>query len=532
MKKTALICFIFIVSAFLFSCEDDLQKNTEIASLTESQIDKNIKILSEVLAKAVSNNNALVKEIEEEISCRFDYDNDALIKIFLGRKIAGEKFENILSRSSNGKYSSKDIEKMILESGYLQFTFPQNYEALDYESISPLAVPVYSSINEKDTEFLESFDKDGNIVKLSTKEMPNVPVIVVGRSERVDEEGNLLVSERSVVLPKEMRTLHYTEAVKESRIKLKSAKLNQHFVTILSQEEFDKLEGGKEPIVANGLEGNLKSATFSDPQLTVKTVNPLQMILGWESYSNGTQTANRYKIFRDGFDTPIKEQYYSRSFTDYVPNENTEYTYQVQYFYNDQYLNESNLYSIHSSARKSGGFEYIERFYASHAMVVELEGWWVSELEIAWDICYAKADGTTGTIASGGDIWGCEKKANGDYITPRFVLNDRQSNLFQWSRTDAYSAYTVAFREVDRATNTKVWEINVELVGKIVELASGKNKIVQKIAEELVDPLKKLITVLKDDDKIGEADIFWWTPNGVEQSISPSGCRVIINHRY
>lgn len=481
------------------------------------------------MANAVSINNELVKEIEKEISYRFDYDNDALIKVFLGRDIGGKKFEDVLSKSSNGKYSSKDIKKMILESGYLQFTFPQNYKSLDYRLVSPLAVPVYSFINEQDAEFLESYDKDGNIVKLSAKEMPNVPVIVVGRSERVDEDGNLLVSERSVVLPKGLRTLHYTDAIKEASNPLKSAKIDNHIVKVLSQEEFDNLgtvQNQKETTDA----ANLKSANASDPQLTVTTDNPLKMILSWEPYSNGTLTANRYKVYRDFIE--VVDQYNNRSCFDNVSSSNTVYTYQVVYYYNDQYLNESNLYSIHSSSRKSGGFEFIDRFYASHAMTVSLEGWWVSELEIAWDIYYAKTDGTTSTIAQGGEKWNCEKDANGDYITPRFVLNETKPNLFQWSKTSAYSAYSVAFRETDNGTDTEVWTISVGLVGKIVELASGKNKIVQKIAEAVVDPITKLITKLKADDEIGVAQIYWWTPNGYEQSINPDGCNVIINYRY
>jgi len=89
--------------------------------------------------------------------------------------------------------------------------------------------------------------------------MPTVPLIVVGVSERVDEDGYMLVSERSVVLPKEMRTLHYTEAIEQARNPLKSAKTDNHIVKILSQdEEFDKLGGGQEPIVAKEYEANLK----------------------------------------------------------------------------------------------------------------------------------------------------------------------------------------------------------------------------------------------------------------------------------
>jgi hypothetical protein len=56
------------------------------------------------LSKAVAEYKDVLKEIETEIEYRFDYDNDALILTFLGRKIDGETFENILAKHSNGKY--------------------------------------------------------------------------------------------------------------------------------------------------------------------------------------------------------------------------------------------------------------------------------------------------------------------------------------------------------------------------------------------------------------------------------------------
>lgn len=521
-----------------YSCSEDIIPENEIASsLNEEQIDQNIYNISVVLANAVHNNNELVKEIEKEISYRFDYDNDALIKTFLGREIGGEKFEDILSKSSNGKYSSKDIKKMILQSGYLQFTFPQNYKDLDYESTAPLAVPIYSFINEKDTEYLESFDKDGNSINLSAKEMPKVPVIVVGVSERVDEDGYLSVSERSVVLPKEKRALHYTEAIKQASNPLKSAKTDNHIVKILSQEEFDKLGEGQEPIVATenevlatDYEANLKSLNTSNTQLIVRTYNPKANVLSWSSYSNGTYTSNKYEVMRadKGLITTLCNSTY---YVDNVPKSNYSYEYHIRYYYNDIYLGRSDAYRLQSSHRRSGGQEYIDYLYASHAMVVALEGWWVSELEIDWHILAGNYDRTSSNISIGGSVYKCAKDDDDNFIQPRYVGNQNDVNLFLWYKNDNYGSYTVYFRESDNNTNTEMWEVSVQIVAKVVSYIWAENEVVKKIVEGVTDPIVKLIQVYKKDDKIGEVNIQWSTPNGVVHPVNGNGFKVKINQK-
>lgn len=528
-----------MASIFLYSCENDVtQQDKELTPLTEEQLDQNIREISMVLAKAVANNKELVTEIEKEISYRFDYDNDALIRTFLGRKIAGEKFEDILSKSSNGKYSSKDIEKMILESGYLQFTFPQNYKSLDYESILPLAVPVYSYIEEEDTEYLESFDKDGNTVNLSAKEMPNVPVIVVGPSERVDEEGYMLVSERSVVLPKEMRTMHYTKAIEESRMRLKSTlNENKHIVRILSQEEFDKLDVGLEPKVASNYETNFKSATSPDIQLNVRTYNPKENELTWSSYSNGAFTSNKYEVRRNNVTIATINNY--TTFFDNVPNANYSYGYQIFYYYNDIYLGSSNMYRLQSSHRRSGGQEYIDYLYASHQMVVALEGWWVSELEIYWHILAGKYDGTSTEIGQGGQPFQCKKETKKNifgkeverFVNPRLVGSYDDVNLFGWEKNDTFGSYTVHFREKDTNTDTETWKASVQIIAKVASILAMGNDTITSVIEEATGTVTQFIEALKKDDEIGGVHIAWSTPNGVIQPVNENGFNVIINQK-
>jgi len=331
--------------------------------------------------------------------------------------------------------------------------------------------------------------------------MPTVPVIVVGVSERVDEDGYMLVSERSVVLPKEMRTLHYTEAIEQARNPLKSAKTDNHIVKILSQEEFDKLGGGQEPIVAKEYEANLKSLTINDAQLRGFTNRPGEITLQWESYSNGTYTSNRYRLIRNG--ETILENYQSKNYIDNVPP-NDIYNYVIEYYYNDNYLNEdSNFLSLHSSHRSSGGNEYIDRLYASHNMVVDLEGWWVSEIEIKWDILIGNADGTVTEAAKsinqiGGAQWET-KKGDGS----RFVSDDKDVDLFNWYKSgNAGYTYTIRLLEDDGGTNEEsvdVWVDVIALVAETALTAAGKLEVVA-LTEAAKPSIKKIIKNLRKDD--------------------------------
>ncbi len=484
------------------------------------------------MSKAVAEYKDVLKEIETEIEYRFDYDNDALILTFLGRKIDGETFENILAKHSNGKYKPREIKKMSLESGYLQFTFPQNYESLDYESEMVLAVPIYSYIEEGVTEYLESIDKDGNIVELSAKEMPDVPVIVVGRSERVDADGNLRVGERSVIIPKESR-MHYNEAIKKSREVLKSAKINNHIVKILSQDDFDNLTVVNNTEQAVDQAASLKSVSVADPTLTVTTNNPKTMELTISPYSNGTNTSNKYEIYSGS--NLLKTVNTSGLHTYVVDEANHSYTFQIKYYYWNTFLGCSNTYTIQSSHRRSGGVEVLDYLYASHASVVALEGWWVSELEIAWDIYLSNFDGTTPHVSSngsGGTRFECASDGKTwlgttKYISPRYVSSEQDENLFEWFRSDG-PAYTVAFRETDEEDQTEQWEISINIVAKVIDVLAADNPVVIGITEVVKKPIIKLITVLKKDKDIGSVCVNWSTPDDFIHPVKSTDFKVKI----
>ncbi|NLD94913.1 MAG: hypothetical protein GX639_19840, partial [Fibrobacter sp.] len=71
----------------------------------------------------------------------------------------------------------------------LQVSVPVNCKKWDTESYIPLVVFLPFDLEEGKTNFVTAFDINGNKHKLSLDEDPAEPVIVVGVSERIDENG-------------------------------------------------------------------------------------------------------------------------------------------------------------------------------------------------------------------------------------------------------------------------------------------------------------------------------------------------------
>jgi hypothetical protein len=237
---------------------------------------------------------------------------------------------------------------------------------------------------------------------------------------------------------------------------------------------------------------------------------------------------------------PIATIIDGNSYIDNVPKANYSYEYYVKCYYNDEYLGQSNWYELQSSHRRKGGQEYIKYLYASHQMVVALEGWWVSELEIRWNILAGNYDETSDEIEAGGQHFQCKKEEYKNwfgntktrYVSPRLVSSHDDVNLFEWMKNDNYGSYTVYFRERDSNTNEEMWEVSVDCATKVVRYIWADNVLVQAIAEGGSEIIKKFIEVYKRDDEIGEVHVNWSTPNGyVHDNVNENGFKVIINQR-
>jgi len=164
-------------------------------------------------------------------------------------------------------------------------------------------------------------------------------------------------------------------------------------------------------------------------------------------------------------------------------------------------------------------------------MVVSLEGWWVSELEINWHILSGNYDNTSSELRQGGNDYRCLEDADGHWESPRRVDAYYDVNLFNWIKSDTYGSYTVYFRETDTSSKVELWTSSVQIVGKVVGTIWANNKLVKTLSEELVPLINKLIEVGAKDDEIGEAHVAWSLPNGIVQYVNGNGFEVIINQK-
>jgi hypothetical protein len=530
MKK---IGILFLISLFIsfYGCTKE-EQSIEDKNDDAVAINKNINDLTAIIASAVGKNSDLRKAIQSQVALKFDYDYDALLISFLDMDIAGEKFEDILSKNSNGKYSAKQIEKIIEESGYLQISIPVHFESFNPEKDIPLVVAIPVNIDEKTVEDFNAYDKNGNITKISAKNKPDFAVFVINQSERVDNNGLVTVDPNGFYLPENLR-IHFTEAINEARenFNLKSAGNRNSIIDIVSNEEYKATLtkfGKKEDLNETTSIDNSFKSTLADPVFFAEPLAANAIDLEWNTYPN----ANRFLIYRSGnvnvggvktykADLLIATLTNSYTMTDLVNYSNEEYKYYMKYYNGTTFLAQSNSMSVHSSHRKNNGLEYLSRVVASEQMVRILEGWWVSELEIRVQIVYKNY---TGAVAQN-PVVGFDIPTHGKGRL-RDVNWTGQKNLFRWDRQGYdYGAYSVVLEEVDKSDNNNDKQ-NLWMSWVRFAVNATNNNEYKEVAEQVL----YTATVLDLPDYIGSLNIKWWDPDNTLWEINPTGFSIIINH--
>jgi hypothetical protein len=540
-SKLFFLTFLSLCIVFFGCDKEEATIDTQYQLADEKTIDQNIETLSKLLATSLHGNVEFKSLIKQEIDYRFDHDYDALLLTFLGKAINGKAFEDILAESSNGKYKPADIVKMIKESGYIHLSIPVHFEAFDPSKEELLVFPISSRVEEKVTDELAAFDHLGNTIKFAAKDAPKVPVLVVMRSERIDEDGLLSVNEYGLVLPKEER-IYYKEAINISKSMLKSARVRKHIVEIVSDEEYEKilkLNSTKVDENLSKMKGNhvLKSA-IAESVLNASPKAARQIYLEWTPKPNSTRYAiyrfgfknvNGQKVLPPGSSEVIAVLTNQCNYHDVVDYENEEYTYFIHYLDNQSaIIYESNKVSIHSSHRKNNGKEYVSAIKATSNMVVDLEGWWCSELELKINIVYINYEGATAEKEAGFNV-----DTQGSGAFSRDVDWSGYKNLFTWDRNSyRYAAYTIAIHEDDGGDRKKdsddLWVDWIKFV--VTEVANSQGVYVGDKVEQVAEQVKKTIKVLRNSDYVGQDIIKWWDPNEIVRELNPKGFSIIINH--
>lgn len=177
-------------------CPDDQEVSTENL-VTVHQKNDLIENYAKILSSSLGNPE-LRKAIKTEALLKFDGDNDILVSKLHSMTLASSNrnIESIIRSSavttkSNG-YLGSITDAIHEQFPNLQVAVPVHCDEWDTENYTPLVAYLPFDYNEDEATHIKAFDQQGNEYLLSTEEEPNVPVIVVSISERVDENGNLI----------------------------------------------------------------------------------------------------------------------------------------------------------------------------------------------------------------------------------------------------------------------------------------------------------------------------------------------------
>ncbi|SFF64248.1 hypothetical protein [Thermoflexibacter ruber] len=151
------------------------------------EINRNLEEFALALAKEMANPE-IRKLIKTEAMKQFDGDYDILYKNFKNLKMQNglSVEEHLQQKNSNVRTQASKIPKF-------QISVPVNCEGWDTDNYIPLVViaPQAQGIIERDIKQLKAFDHKGNVYFIDGQKVPDKPVIVLGRSERTDDNGNL-----------------------------------------------------------------------------------------------------------------------------------------------------------------------------------------------------------------------------------------------------------------------------------------------------------------------------------------------------
>jgi len=202
MKKN-LIVFLFLGINF-YSCQKDKEevlveasKERRITSETNYLIRNYAKILAVSIA-----DQEMRRAIKEEAMVKFDGDYNILAHGFEKRILPNRNIcvgnllrdTHSLLNENYGTFKSSSNEDSYFEMvnkkiPNLQISVPVNCDNWDVENYEPLVVYLPYDFDDSKERYVLAFDKDGNTHQLSLDKEPELPVIVVGISERIDVNG-------------------------------------------------------------------------------------------------------------------------------------------------------------------------------------------------------------------------------------------------------------------------------------------------------------------------------------------------------
>ncbi len=183
--------------------DENISQLSELKSFIGSEnqelvFDRNIEKMAIALAKSLKDKN-LRKTIKEEAMLKVDGDYDIVWKNFKGNSINTDKgqmemldllLDNV-DQNNSETYLIEDLVRFSETNKALQIAVPIHCEGWDVNNYIPLVTYLPFNYDENTVKEVKAFDSDGNIYYLNVDIEPENPVVVISRSERLDENGEI-----------------------------------------------------------------------------------------------------------------------------------------------------------------------------------------------------------------------------------------------------------------------------------------------------------------------------------------------------
>lgn len=475
MKK---LFYLFLVAfiALFTACNND-DNESEMDNEFSNQLDEEkssshqysvkeknamLEDYAKILASSM-HNQPLRNLIKVEAQLMFDGDYDILanklenillpeINIHVKELLTTSYFQNSLKDThlkSSSISGEEFLEKIKNAFPNLQVAVPIHCDEWDTESYIPLVAFIPFDYDEETATEVTAYDYTGKMHKLSLETEPEEPVIVVGRSERIDEQGNR-VGELE----------------------------GQAFIVSTDSTESDY---------------SLKNAPYGPANLSVKHGAARQILLEWTDVSN----ENSYEVWR----MQQGEAQFSKIATtvqnnnNYISNGNPEGVkvwYKVRAINNDGFSSWSPNMATTVSGRNDNDMLKIKRMKFSKSALKAVEKWISGAPEIRLRIVKGSVDGEANTVFVSGIL---EPKKRGDIQDAWW---NKEVSLFPWVTDVHGTVLTFDWRESD-------WEDNRTFkISGSYEDKSDNGTIKFGGEAEFKNT--------KDGHHIGTTSVFWWQP--------------------
>lgn len=468
--------FIVIATLLLSSCEKEDNQNQENASemMAKEQlslVEKNEMIENYALILATSmGDNELRFTIKEEAQLMFDGDYDILTNKLENRVLPNKsiKVKELLTtshsqttlKSSNlksGNISGEEfLERIKKAFPNLQVSVPIHCDEWDTENYIPLVAFLPFDYDEKTAKNVTAYDYLGKKYKLSLDSEPDKPVIVVSRSERIDEFGNPIGQE-------------------------------EEQITIIPNNQISS-------------SFTLKSAPAGPASLSLMHGVALQVLLQWTDVDNETS----YEVWRmhQGETQFWKFATTGQNGNNYVNSwiqEGAKVWYKVRAVNSDGFSSWSPIMSTTVSGRNDNELLKIKRMKFSTSALKAVEKWVSGAPEIRFRVVKGAENGATNVFTSGILEPRRRKDIEGTWW-------NKEVSLFTWSTNVYGTVLTFDWREHD-------WEDNVTFkISGSYEDKSDNGTI--KFGGEVE---YKNAT---DAGHMGNTSVFWWHPKSQIYNLS------------